>query len=54
MNWVTRVEHGPIWFLGRLFIPGRLRVAACQERGEHHPEIIEMGRSKMCRACGGW
>lgn len=54
MTWVTRIERGPLWFLGRLLIPNTRRVSACENRGEHHPEIMDAGRFKMCSRCGGW
>lgn len=49
-----RVEHSPLWLLGRLFIPARYRRAACEQSGRHHPVLVDMGRSKRCMECGTW
>lgn len=51
---VTRVERGPFWVLGRIFIPRATRRAACERRGEHELELVDMGRSKLCWRCGTW
>lgn len=51
---ITRVEHGRLWFLGRLLVPKSRRRASCERRGEHKPGLIDGGRSKICRGCGTW
>lgn len=54
MTAVDRIEAGPLWVLGRLFMPSRVRAAACVRRGQHRPELIDLGRAKICRNCGAW
>lgn len=49
-----KVEHSPLWFLGRLLIPNNIRRKMCEESGRHNPQIIDCGKSKMCPECGAW
>jgi len=51
---VDRVEASHFWFLGRLFIPSRVRRRACEARGAHHPVLVDLGRRKICFSCGTW
>lgn len=50
---ITRLQRGPFWFLAVL-IPKSRRRQACVARAEHKPELIDMGRSKICWKCGTW
>lgn len=54
MSIVDRIEASRLWILGRLFIPGPVRADACHRRGEHRPELVDLGRMKVCRNCGAW
>lgn len=42
------------WWLLSLLIPASRRAAACKARGTHKPELIDLGRSKLCLRCGAW
>lgn len=53
-----RVEHSPLWFLGRILIPARYRRRACEKSGRHRilrgnqdMNDVILGRFK-CRECG--
>lgn len=49
-----RIEHSPLWLLGRLLIPAKYRRAACEVSGRHRPELVDLGRTKVCPECGTW
>lgn len=54
MSIVDRIERGPLWLLGRILIPSRVRARACTRRGEHAPKLVDVGRAKVCWNCGAW
>lgn len=54
MTLVSLIERSPLWPLGRLLIPGPIRAEACHRRGQHKPELTDLGRIKICPNCGAW
>lgn len=54
MSVVDRIERSPLWWVGRLLIPSAVRLKACVRRGEHHPQLVDLGRTKVCGRCGAW
>ena len=52
MTLTDRIEQSPLWWTGRLLIPGSWRRAACIARGEHRLELADLGRTKVCGGCG--
>lgn len=52
MRVVDAIERSPFWLFGRIFIPGRIRRRACIAREEHHLELVDVGRNKVCFRCG--
>lgn len=51
---IRRIEASRAWLFGRILIPDRYRSAACAAAGAHRPELVDLGRHKVCYSCGAW
>ena len=52
MTLVDRIEAGPLWLLGRVLIPNRVRRRACIARGTHRVHVRHDNGARICLACG--